>query len=122
MRIVGNILWFLLGGMFVGLAWVVVGILWCVTIIGFPVGLQCFKMAGLTFFPFGKEIIFRTNTGYVLLNVLWLIFGGLELAVVFLVIGIFFCCTIVGIPLGVQAFKLLKLSLLPFGAEVTKLT
>ena len=55
MTVIGNILWFLFGGLIGGLAWVLAGCLWCVTIIGIPVGLQCFKFASLAFFPFGKE-------------------------------------------------------------------
>ena len=58
MTVIGNILWFLFGGLIGGLAWVLAGCLWCVTIIGIPVGLQCFKFASLAFFPFGKEVIY----------------------------------------------------------------
>lgn len=59
MSTIGNILWFLFGGLIGGLAWVLAGCLWCITIIGIPVGLQCFKFASLAFFPFGKEVVWR---------------------------------------------------------------
>lgn len=121
MKILGNILWFLFGGALIGLIWFVVGLLWCVTIVGIPVGLQCFKMSGITFFPFGKEIVFDTKTSSVILNVFWLIFGGLELAFVYFSLSVAFCCTLIGIPFGIQAFKFVRLSLFPFGAEIKKI-
>ena len=118
MGILGNIIWFIFGGIFAGLGWYLVGLLWCVTIIGIPVGMQCFKFGTLSFFPFGKEIQYGGGAGKFLLNILWLIFGGFELAVTHVVFGIILCCTIIGIPFGIQHFKLAKLALLPFGAEV----
>ena len=72
MSCLGNLLWFILGGVVSGLSWVLAGILWCVTIIGIPWGLQCFKFAKLSFFPFGKEIEYGGGAGSMLLNVIWL--------------------------------------------------
>ena len=118
MSTLGNIIWFLFGGIFQGVSWFVVGLLWCLTIVGIPVGKQCFKMAKLSFFPFGKEIVYGGGAGSFLLNILWLLFGGIELAVVSLVNGLLFCVTIVGIPFGLQCFKLAKLALMPFGAKI----
>lgn len=119
MKLIGNILWFIFGGVFQGLSWFGIGILWCITIIGIPVGLQCFKLARLQFFPFGKEVVTVDNGGTsFLLNVLWIIFGGLGLAVSNLIAGIILCITIVGIPFGLQAFKLARLSLMPFGKDI----
>lgn len=120
MSILGNIVWFLFGGIFAGLGWYLVGLLWCCTIIGIPVGMQCFKFGTLSFFPFGKEIQYGGGAGKFLLNILWLIFGGFELAVTHVVFGLILCCTIIGIPFGIQHIKLAKLALLPFGAEVIK--
>ena len=108
------------GGIFQGLSWFFVGLLWCLTIVGIPVGKQCFKMAKLSFFPFGKEIVYGGGAGSFLLNILWLLFGGIELALVSLVNGLLFCVTIVGIPFGLQCFKLAKLALMPFGAKIIK--
>ncbi|WP_297521567.1 YccF domain-containing protein [uncultured Clostridium sp.] len=119
MNFIGNILWFIFGGFWQGLGWLGIGLLWCITIVGIPVGLQCFKLAGLQFFPFGKEVVtIDDGSTSFLLNVLWLIFGGLGLAFANLVSGIILCITIIGIPFGLQSFKLAKLSLMPFGKEV----
>lgn len=101
-----------------GLSWCAAGILWCITIVGIPVGMQCFKFAGLAFFPFGKEVVYGGGVGSLILNVIWLIITGIPLAIEAAVIGVFFCITIVGIPFGMQCFKLASLSLMPFGARV----
>lgn len=119
MGCLGNIIWFVFGGFWIGVSWLLAGILWCVTIVGIPVGLQCFKFAGLAFFPFGKEIHFGGGAGSLLLNILWLVFGGLAIAVEACLIGCVFCVTVIGIPFGLQSFKLAKLALMPFGASVT---
>ena len=73
MSTIGNILWFLFGGLIGGLAWVLAGCLWCITIIGIPVGLQCFKFASLAFFPFGKEVVYGGGGFSFLVNLIWII-------------------------------------------------
>ena len=118
MGCLGNAIWFLFGGLFLGLSWAVVGLLWCITIVGIPIGVQCFKFAGLAFFPFGKEVRFGGGIGSLLMNILWLIFGGVALAVEAAAIGLVFCVTVIGIPFGMQCFKLAKLALMPFGSSV----
>lgn len=118
MSCLGNVLWFVLGGLLMGLSWAAVGLLWCVTIVGIPVGLQCFKFASLAFCPFGKEVYYGGGAGSFLLNILWLVFGGFALAVEAAAVGVVFCITIVGIPFGLQCFKIAKLALMPFGACV----
>ena len=118
MKIIGNILWFLLGGALMGLGWLIVGLLWCVSVIGIPVGVQCFKLAGMSFFPFGKEIQYGTGGGSVILNILWIILGGLCLALGELMAGLLCCVTIIGIPFGLQHFKLARLALTPVGARI----
>lgn len=118
MTFLGNLLWFLFGGLIGGLGWTLAGCLWCITIVGIPVGLQCFKFAGLAFFPFGKEIIYGGGTFSVLVNIIWLLLSGLELAIGYVVLGCLWCITILGIPFGKQCFKLAKLALMPFGASV----
>ncbi len=120
MSFIGNFFWFILGGIFTGLGWYLVGFLWCLTIIGIPVGKQCFKLGTLSFFPFGKDVQFDDSTSSIILNILWLIFGGIELAIAHLTSAIVCCCTIIGIPFGLQHFKLAKLALLPFGAQIVK--
>ncbi|HIT08419.1 MAG TPA: YccF domain-containing protein [Candidatus Merdivicinus faecavium] len=118
MGCIGNILWFLFGGLWLGLGWSLAGILWCITIVGIPIGMQCFKFAKLAFFPFGKEIRFGGGAGKTLLNILWLLLSGIPLALEAALAGVILCVTIVGIPFGMQCFKLAKLALMPFGAEI----
>ncbi|MGN1166652.1 MAG: YccF domain-containing protein [Lachnospiraceae bacterium] len=118
MKIIGNILWFVFGGFLSGLGWVLAGCLWCITIIGIPIGTQCFKFAGLAFFPFGKEVVYGGGTISLLANILWLIISGIPMAVGNFITGCLWCITIIGIPFGKQFFKIAKLSLMPFGASV----
>ena len=106
MSCLGNAIWFIFGGLLMGLSWILWGVLWCITIIGIPVGKQCFKLAGLAFMPFGKNVQYGGGAGSVLLNILWIIFGGLALAAEAALIGLIFCITIIGIPFGKQCFKL----------------
>jgi len=80
--------------------------------------MQCFKFAVLSLFPFGKDIEYGGGVGSLLMNVLWWLLGGLELAVVHVVFGLILCCTIIGIPFGMQHFKLAKLAILPVGATI----
>lgn len=119
MSCLGNIIWFIFGGFVGGFEWLLIGVFWCLTIVGIPIGLQCFKLSRLQFFPFGKEVITRNDgsTSF-LLNILWIIFGGLPLAITNLISAVLLCITIVGIPFAAQALKMAKLSLAPFGKEV----
>ena len=112
MSTIGNILWFLFGGLIGGLAWVLAGCLWCITIIGIPVGLQCFKFASLAFSPFGKEVVYGGGGFSFLVNLIWIIFFGLEMAIGYCILGCLWCITILGIPIGKQCFKMAKLSLI----------
>lgn len=119
MRLIGNVLWFLLGGFLLAALWALAGLVCCLTIIGIPLGVQCFKFAGLALWPFGSEIIQgRTGAVSLLANILWLLFFGLELALFSAALGLLFCLTILGIPFGLQYFKFARLALMPFGARV----
>ena len=118
MGCLGNCLWFICGGALSGLCWCLAGCLWCITIIGIPIGLQCFKFASLSFFPFGKNVVYGGGAGSLILNIIWLIVTGLPMATEHLVTGLLLCCTIIGIPFGMQQFKLAKLAILPFGATI----
>lgn len=120
-RTIGNLLWVVLAGIWLALGYVVSGLLLCVTIIGIPFGIQAFKLALLALWPFGRTTVPAGDSGGVLevvFNVLWLVFFGWELFLAHLVAGVLLCITIIGIPFGVQAFKLSVLSLWPFGREV----
>lgn len=119
MRVICNIIWFIFGGLWLGLFWGLLGAILCVTIIGIPLGLQCFKAAKLTFAPFGKSVHLHFLK-HPVANVLWAILVGWEMALGYLMSGIMCCATIIGIPIGIQAFKLTKLALLPFGSSVEK--
>jgi len=118
-NMIGNILWFVLGGFLLALFWAIAGLILCLTIIGIPLGVQCFKFAGLVLWPFGKEIVYgRTGAISLLANILWILFFGLELALTAAVMGLVFCITIIGIPFGLQYFKFARLALMPFGAQI----
>ena len=118
LKLLGNIVWFILGGFISWFSWIVIGILWSITIIGIPVGRQCFKFAKMSAAPFGKEIQFSDSGASLLVNIVWLILGGFAMVIEEVTLGILFCITIVGIPFGLQHFKHAKLALLPFGATI----
>ena len=121
MSALGNILFFVLGGFIIFFGYVLGGILMCLTIVGIPFGFQCFKLAGGVLAPFGREVrAIRQpdSTLSVILNILWIILPGLELALMHLLLAAFFALTIVGIPLATQHLKLMPLALLPFGRQI----
>ncbi len=118
MSCLGNIIWFLFGGFVTGISWALAGLLWCVTIVGIPVGVQCFKFASLSFCPFGKRVEYGGGAVSLLLNILWIIFSGIPLALEHAAFGLLFAITIIGIPFAKQHFKLAKLALMPFGTSV----
>ena len=122
MNLIGNLIWIICGGLFSAIGWWLAGILWCITIVGIPVSLQCFKMSSLSLNPFGKEVIDEGGAVSCLLNIIWFFVSGLELAIGNLVIGCVLCVTIIGIPFGMQFFKIARLALFPFGARIVKIT
>jgi uncharacterized membrane protein YccF (DUF307 family) len=120
MSLLGNIIWFLVGGLIMAASWFIAGVLVCITIVGIPFGIQCFKIAGLVMWPFGKNVqLGNFGFGGLLGNVIWVIFLGWELALMHLALAILYFITIIGIPFGLQHFKFAKLSLLPFGATIS---
>ena len=120
MRMLGNILWIIFGGFLSALGWIAAGCLWCITIVGIPIGKQCFKLCSISLNPFGKEVEYGGGAVSFIVNILWIIFSGIELAITNLALGAILCVTIVGIPFGMQFFKIAKLSLMPFVAQVTR--
>ena len=118
MTLLGNIIWMVFGGIFTALYWFIAGCLFSITIIGIPLGRQAFKMASLTLAPFGKTIEYGGGAPSLIANIIWLVLAGLPMAVSYLLAGVFNCITIIGIPFGLQSFKMAKLSLLPFGERV----
>ena len=119
-----NIIWLILGGFIVVIAYLLGGILLCVTIIGIPFGIQCFKLAGLALMPFGREIREKeppSGALAVIMNVIWIILPGLELAIFHLIMALLFALTIIGLPLAAQHLKMTRLAILPFGFEVREM-
>jgi uncharacterized membrane protein YccF (DUF307 family) len=118
MKTLGNILWFIFGGVFFGLCSYLIGALCCVTIVLIPIGLQYFKLGKFFFWPFGKQVVnVNAKSGKTILNVLWAILFGWEQCLTFAFTGIIFCITIVGIPFGLQYFKMAAFVLLPLGHD-----
>jgi uncharacterized membrane protein YccF (DUF307 family) len=109
------------GGLMISLYYALVGVMFCITIVGIPFGVQLLKIAGFALWPFGRQIEAKDNDGgclSIIMNVIWIIFGGVEIALAHIGLGIGFCITIVGIPFGVQHFKMALLALTPFGKEI----
>ena len=121
MNFIGNLIWIIFGGLLSAIGWWIAGALWCITIIGIPVGLQCFKLSSISLNPFGKEIVDEGGTVSFLLNIVWFLVSGIELALGNVLVGCLLCITIVGIPFGLQFFKIARLALFPFGARVVKM-
>ena len=117
MSCLGNLIWILLGGVWTALYWFIAGVLLSITIIGIPLGAQCFKAAKLTLAPFGKTVITHFER-HPIANLLWIILAGWELAVGYFFASLICCITVVGIPFVLQGFKLMILAFCPFGAEV----
>ena len=121
MKTIGNFLWLILGGLLVALMYWIIGFLFCITIIGIPFGVQLMKFGTFALWPFGRKVEDgKSMTGCfnVLFNVLWIILGWWEIAATHAVFGLLCCITIVGIPFGMQHFKLAWLSLMPFGKRI----
>lgn len=128
MRAIGNFLWFVLGGVFMGLAWWLIGLLAFISIIGIPWGKACFVIGQFTFFPFGREAISRKDlhqkddigTGGLALvgNILWFVFAGVWLAIGHVLSAVACFVTIIGIPFGVQHLKLAGIALAPIGKTI----
>ncbi len=121
MKLLGNLIWILFGGFLIALLYFIVGLVMCVTIIGIPFGVQLFKLGAFALWPFGHELVYRqTEPGCVssVMNLIWVLLGWWEISLLHLVFGILFCITIIGIPFGVQHFKMAVNSLFPFGREI----
>jgi len=128
MRAIGNFLWFILGGFLMGLAWSIIGVLACISIVGIPWGKACFVIAQFSFFPFGKEAVNRrelsqeedVGTGVLgaVGNILWFVFAGIWLAIGHVFFALSSFLTIIGIPFGIQHLKLAGISLAPIGKTV----
>jgi uncharacterized membrane protein YccF (DUF307 family) len=124
-RTILNILWLVLAGLWLAIAYVVAGVLLCITLIGIPFGVQAFKLAGYALWPFGRTLVpsFTRLKGLSAIgNILWFLLAGWWLALGHLLTGILLCLTIIGIPLGVADFKMAGAALVPFGKEIVRLS
>ena len=118
MKAIGNIVWLVVGGFLVALVYYLVGLLMCITIIGIPFGVQLFKLGTFAMWPFGRELVNGPGEPGCLstvMNLVWILTGWWEIALIHLVSGLIFCITIVGIPWGLQHFKMIIPSIFPFG-------
>ncbi|SOD73054.1 uncharacterized membrane protein YccF [Jatrophihabitans sp. GAS493] len=115
-----NIIWLVLAGFWMAIAYVVAGVICCLLIITIPFGIASFRIASYALWPFGRTVIRRDDAGVgsAIGNVLWVIVAGVWLALGHIITGILLCCTIIGIPLGVASFKLVPISLLPLGRQI----
>ena len=121
MNILGNVIWIIFGGFVIAVEYFLSGILMCLTIIGIPFGFQVFKLGALSLLPFGhRSVIVEENRGCFsfLMNLIWLLIGGIWIALTHFALGLLFCITIIGIPFGLQHFKLMIVAISPFGREI----
>ncbi len=121
MRILGNILWLLLGGIITALEYFISSIILMITIIGIPFGIQTLKLGVLALWPFGKTTVQSDRSSgclYIIFNIIWIFIGGIWIALSHLVFGLILYITIIGIPFGNQHFKLAGLALTPFGRDI----
>lgn len=122
MKLLGNIIWVVFGGLMIAIEYVISSIAMMVTIIGIPFGLQTIKLAAVALWPFGTTI---ENDGWPsgclagIMNVIWWFLGGFVIALTHIMWGIIFYITILGIPFGNQHFKLARLALFPFGKTIS---
>ncbi len=117
----GNVLWLVLVGWWLAIGYLIAGFLTCITIIGIPLGIQAFKLAGYALWPFGRSVVEppdADHTGSTVANIAWVILGGWWLALLHIVAGLVMFITIIGIPLGLASFKMAGLAFLPFGKEI----
>lgn len=121
MSLLGNILWLIFGGLIAGVGYIIGGLLFCLTIIGIPFGIQTMKIGVATLTPFGKEIVEledADSTTRLVLNVIWLVLFGWEIALAHAGSALVCAISIIGIPFALQHLKLIPLALLPFGRDL----
>lgn len=121
MSILGNLVWLIFGGIVIAIEYFIGSIILMITIVGIPFGIQTLKMAALALWPFGRDTRVHSRASgclYILMNILWLVCGGLWIAITHAFFGVILCITIIGIPFGMQHFKLTAIALSPFGRDI----
>ncbi|UUV28831.1 YccF domain-containing protein [Amycolatopsis roodepoortensis] len=123
MRLILNVIWLVLCGLWMALGYVVAGIICCILIVTIPFGLASFRIAAYALWPFGRTVVDRRDAGAAstIGNVIWFVFAGLWLSIGHVLTGVALCVTIIGIPLGVANFKMIPVSLMPLGKEIVEL-
>ena len=121
MNFFGNLIWLIFGGLIIAVEYLIGSIILMITIVGIPFGIQTLKMASLSLWPFGRDTIVHSRASgclYILMNIIWLLTGGLWIAATHAIFGVLLCITIIGIPFGLQHFKLTAIALSPFGRDI----
>lgn len=121
MKFLGNLIWLLFGGLVTSIEYLISSLLLMLTIVGIPFGLQTLKLAALALWPFGSRVTDNGNSGgclSIIMNILWIILGGFWISLTHLGFGLLLCLTIIGIPWGMQHFKMASLALTPFGKDI----
>lgn len=124
MRILGNLIWLILGGFIIAVEYFIGSLILILTIVGIPFGMQTLKMGSLAIWPFGRvSRVTPRSSGclHILMNIIWLLFGGLWIAITHAILGMVLCITIIGIPFGIQHFKLTEIALNPFGRDIVRI-
>ena len=121
MNFLGNLIWLIFGGLIIAIEYLIGSIILMITIVGIPFGVQTLKMASLSLWPFGRDTVVHSRASgclYILMNIIWLLTGGLWIALTHAIFGLILCITIIGIPFGLQHFKLTAIALSPFGRDI----
>lgn len=121
MKVLLNVIWLIFGGLMSAIEYVISSVALMLTIIGIPFGLQTLKLALVCLWPFGTEVrdgSWPNGCLAGIMNIIWWIVGGIPIALTHLLWGLFFCITIIGIPFGIENFKLARLALFPFGKDI----
>jgi uncharacterized membrane protein YccF (DUF307 family) len=121
MNFLGNLIWLIFGGIIIAIEYFIGSIVLMITIVGIPFGLQTLKMASLSLWPFGRDTVVHERASgclYIIMNIIWLLTGGIWIAITHAIFGMILCITIIGIPFGLQHFKLTAIALSPFGRDI----
>jgi len=121
MNFFGNLIWLIFGGLIIAIEYFIGSIFLMITIVGIPFGIQTLKMASLSLWPFGRDTVVQSIASgclYIIMNIIWLLTGGLWIAITHAIFGVLLCITIIGIPFGLQHFKLTAVALSPFGRDI----
>jgi uncharacterized membrane protein YccF (DUF307 family) len=121
MNFLGNIIWLIFGGLIIAIEYFIGSLILMITIVGIPFGIQTLKMGSLSLWPFGRDTVVHSRASgclYIIMNILWLLCGGLWIAITHAIFGFLLCITIIGIPFGLQHFKLTAIALSPFGRDI----